>query len=232
MRLTSDIYDLLPEDSILKAVDEAELAALLEFGVTKRYAPRQTVFEEGDDGDSMMIVLAGRLKVSVMSIGGKETLLDYIDKGNIAGEIAMLDGGPRAATVSAVEATDVMILHRRDLLPWLAKHTDAALKIIQTLCLRLRNTNALVQDQATLAMGPRLAKGLLRMLDSHGDREADGSVKLRMSQGELGNYVALSRENVNRQLRLWSEDGLVVLTRGAISVSNLEPLEDIADEWD
>ncbi|MFN3232503.1 MAG: Crp/Fnr family transcriptional regulator [Alphaproteobacteria bacterium] len=232
MRITSDIYELLPDDSILKAVDADELAALLEFGVTRRFSPRQTVFEEGDDGDSMMIVLSGRLKVSVMSIGGKETLLDYIDKGNIAGEVAMLDGGPRAATVSAVERTDVMILHRRDLLPWLAQHTDAALKIIQTLCGRLRTTNALVQDQATLAMAPRLAKGLLRMLDSHGDREPDGSVKLRMSQSELGNYVALSRENVNRQLRLWSEEGLVVLTRGAIRVTNLEPLEDIADEWD
>jgi len=232
MRLAPDIYEMLPEDSILKGMDPDELEALLEFGVTRRYTPRQVLFEEGDEGDSMMIVLSGRLKVSVMSLSGKETLLDYIDKGNIVGEVAMLDGGPRAATITAIEPSEVMILHRRDLLPWLGRHTGAALNIIQTLCRRLRNTNALVQDQATLGMGPRLAKGLLRMLDSHGEAIGGGSVKLRMSQSELGSYVALSRENVNRQLQVWVSEGIIALSRGHITVMQIEALEDIAEDWE
>jgi CRP/FNR family cyclic AMP-dependent transcriptional regulator len=229
MRLPDHVLSALPDDSILKEIDSADFDALLSLAVPRRFRRGQTVFEEGDTGDSMMIVLSGRLKVSVVSAQGRETVLDYIGPGGIAGEVAVLDGGPRTATLTALESTEVVLLLRRDLFPYLARHTDVALRVIRTLCRRLRRTNVLVHDHATLAMAPRLARGLMRLLALHGEQNGE-AIRLRMNQGELGGYVSLSRENVNRQLREWASEGIVALGRGSVMVLAPQTLARIAEE--
>ena len=139
-----------------------------------------------------------------------------------------------AAGVTAVEASEVMMLTRRDLLPFLARHHDVALRVIGVLCARLRRTNDLVEASSTaLGIGPRLARGLLRLagIAANGDVDVDeGPHPLKITQGELAAHVGLARENVNRQLREWEEAGLLELGRGRLSLRDAAALAEIAEE--
>jgi CRP-like cAMP-binding protein len=220
----------LPAQSVLTSLSAEEFESLFAFAVSRRLARGEVLFERDDPGDSMMVVVSGTLKACTITSRGREVVFDYIGSGGPVGEIALLDGAPRTARVVAMEPAELVVLQRRFLLPWLTKHPGASLRFIEVLCARLRRTNALVEDNAGLAMGPRLARGLLRLAEDHGVRKA-GRVRLDfpISQGDLGNYVSLSRENVNRQLRDWAQAGYIELARGRISIVDHDAIADIAE---
>jgi CRP/FNR family cyclic AMP-dependent transcriptional regulator len=228
--LTERVLETLPAGSVLGLLSPAELKEFLDFAVVKRLKRGEPLVRANDPGDSMMIVMAGTLKVSVRSSTGREVVLDYLGPGAVIGEIALFDGKPRTADVIAIDAVEVIVLQRRFVLPFLEKNPTAALRIIEMLCDKLRRTNALVSDGAAVPMGQKLARGVLRLIDEHGVRE-DGALSLgfRLSQGDLGNYVNLSRENVNRQLGEWEQAGLVEVARGRIAIRDEEGLRRIAD---
>ena len=116
------------------------------------------------------------------------------------------------------------------LIPYLERHEGVALKMVEILCQKLRSTDVLLEDNTTLAMGPKLARGLLRLVADHGvEKEGGLGLSFRIKQSELGNYVALSRENVNRQLQEWAASGLIDLSRGQVSVLDAEALSEIAE---
>src|SRR5690606_18539801 len=96
-----------------------------------------------------------------------------------------------------------------------------ALAVIRALCARLRRTNALVETTTTLGLEPKLARGLLRLL-------APDTAEIKLGQGDIASAVALSRENVNRQLREWQDMGFVELARGRLMVRDRKALEEIA----
>lgn len=213
----------LSDKSLLKTLEEADLEGLLRYAVRRTFERGETLCEQGAPGDSLMIVMAGAVKVCIYCGLGKEILLDRLGPGGVIGEIALFDGEPRAATVVAAEPCTVLCLQRRDVMPFLAQHADVALRIVQALCRKLRRTNALLEDHASQAMAPKLARGLLRLVAG----QADDAI--RISQSDLGNYVGLSRENVNRQLRQWEESGLVMIGRGNLKVVDRTMIARIAE---
>lgn len=230
MGIAQGLRARLPEQSVLKPLSDEELDALFAFGITRRVARGEALFERGDPGDSMMVVLSGTLKACATTAQGREVVFDYIGPGGVVGEIAVLDGEPRTARVVAMEPAELVVLQRRFLLPWLERHHGAALRIIKVLCRKLRRTNELLEDHSGLAMGQKLARGLMRLAEEHGVTKA-GRVGLAfpISQGDLGNYVSLSRENVNRQLREWEQAGYIELARGRIAIVDRDSLSDIAE---
>jgi len=229
MALADQLIEKLPEESILRSLTRIELDDFLDFAVVKRLGRNETLIEAGDPGDSMMIVLTGTLKVCVDASSGREVVLDYLGPGGIIGEIAVFDGKPRTANVIAIENAKLVVLQRRVVLPFLEKHPAASLRVIEMLCDKLRRTNAIVQDSTGISKAPRLALGILRLLEEHGVEDANGiSIGFRMSQTELGNYVNISRENVNRQLREWEGAGIVKVGRGSISIKDRTALQRIA----
>lgn len=229
MNLSDKVYEQLPQDSILRSLSREELADFMSFAVVKRLTRGETLIEAGDPGDSMMIVLTGTLKVCVSSSSGREVVLDYLGPGGIIGEIAVFDGKPRTADVIAMDAAELVVLQRRFVLPFFEQNPASALRIIELLCDKLRRTNALVQDGSSGSKAPKLARGILRLLEEHGIRDENSvSIGFRMSQTELGNYVNISRENVNRQLREWEDAGLVEVSRGHISIIDETGLQRVA----
>ena len=176
---------------------------------SKRYRKGETIVTRGDDGESLMIVLAGRAKISNITSDAREIVLNFLGKGDVIGEIAILDGAPRTASAVAIEDTEALVLYRRDLLPVLLKNPDAMLELIQILCEKLRATSAIVEENS-LPMAARVAAGLLRLADQHGRVVKGGTlIDLKLSQRDLGSYLGLSRENVSRQLGLFRDIGLL-----------------------
>lgn len=231
--MDSGLFERLPQGSMLKALGPRAYAALTAKGVRRRLERDRALFSQGDPGDSMVMVLSGLLKAYVVTARGREVVFDYFGPGAVIGEMAVFDGGSRSATVVACEASEVLNLQARDVLRYLEGDGAAALKVISLLCHRLRKTNALVEDAAASAMGPRLARAIVRLTeDPSFAAEAGGPVVLKMRQSDLAAYAGLSRENVNRQLQEWAERGLVATGRNRLEVRNPLRLEEIAEDFD
>jgi len=230
MHLTTEVYEGMPADSLLRALTPDELENLLEYAHQRHVKKGKVLFEKGDPGDSMVLVLSGTLKASAWSVGDREVVFDYVGAGGIVGELAVLDGQPRAAQVAAVEDSEIIVIQRRFFLPFLECHWLVATKVIEALCQKIRQSSVLLEDNAGVAMGPKLARGLLRLAEEGVNGDCN-KVNLRfpINQGDLANYVSLSRENVNRQLREWEDNGFVELGRGHIAILNSGALAEIGE---
>ena len=130
-----------------------------------------------------------------------------------------------------MENSDILVLQRRDFLPFLETHPHWAIKLIEVLCARVRLTTELVEDSAFLTLPTRLAKRLVWLADNYGHETEDGGtrIELKLTQRELGGLVGLSRENINRQLRSWHKEGLILMDSGTITLVDEETIRDLAD---
>lgn len=197
--------------------------------MTRRAVRRgTTIFAKGDPGTGLMAVLSGSVKISVPATDGRESVLNIISEGQIFGEIALLDGRPRTADATAMTDCELMVIDRRQFVPFLRSEPDVALKFIEVLCTRLRRTSEQVEDVMYLHLPGRLAKTLLRLTDESGPRAEKR--KIRITQREISQIIGVSRESVNKQLRAWERSKWVRLERGGIAVLNPNALADIAAE--
>ena len=222
----------LKKNVFFSAYSDQELEDLFSLARTVTFKSRKEIFGQGDQGDSMFILLSGRVKISTFSTTGKETVLSFLGPGDILGEIALLDEGPRTAAAHVLEETRALQLQRNDFLPFIEKHPRIALQIISVLCQRLRRTDMFVEEVVTMQAAPRLARALIRLADSHGKEEEGGNIRihLKLSQGNLGAHAGLMRENVNRQLKIWVEGGILSNENGMIILHNVAMLEEVIAE--
>lgn len=221
------LRDTLRKGGVLFAdLSDQDLAGILQLASVVRYPAKQVVFLAGEEGgDALLVVLEGRVKVSLISAEGKEAILCILQPGEMFGEMSLLDGGPRSATVTTMEACRFLQIRRDDFLRFLEGHPKVALTLLATLSERLRATNDLVGNLSFLNLSARLARILLSLGQQYGKLGAGGIViGLKLSQEELGNLAGVSRESVNRQLRLWVEAGVLDYDHGILVLKNSDAL--------
>ncbi len=219
----------LEESDIFSGLEAPILDTLIAKGHLREIKAGTLLFSKNDPGESFMVVLDGRIKISNVSADGKEAVLTFINPGEVLGEISVLDGLARTADATAIALTELFQLQRRDLIPLLTSNPAIAIHLIELLCHKLRRTSEMVEDNMLLQLAPRIAKGLLRLARESGT-ELDDSVRIdiKLSQRDLGGYVGIARENVNRQLKTWREEGLLEMTDGYIMIFDMVLLEEIA----
>ena len=206
---------------LLKLLDEEDRKRVVGFAKPRRYPAGQTIFLKGDEGNGMMAVLKGQVRISAPSREGKEVVLNIINPGEVFGEIALLDGRERTADATALSDCELLVLERRDVMQFLHKSPEICIKLLVVLCDKLRRTTEQVEDVLFLGLASRLAKILLRLT------EKDGEVKI--AQRELGNLVGVTRESVNKYLADWQRHGMVEVDAGVIRVRDREALELVAE---
>ncbi len=218
--------------SLFAATRQEELDEILNFASERRVRRGQTIFQRGDNGSSLMAVLRGRVRISSVSGDGKELTLNVINPGEIFGEFALLDGKPRSNDATATEETQLLVVERRHFIPFLARNQDLLLRA----CLRypcadkLRRTSIALEEIALLDLPERLARVLLKLADDYGRPNGGGTrIDLKLSQRDLSNLVAASRESVNKQLRMWRENGSVELEDGFIVLRRPADLQRLTD---
>jgi CRP-like cAMP-binding protein len=213
---------------LLRRFSENEIDALLKYSRVERYPLGHEIFAKGSAGDSIMLVLRGSVKISSISLAGKEIVLNIIKTGDIVGEIAVLDGGERSGDAVAMEDCELLVLNRRDFMPFLENHADICLLLIRILCKRLRRTSEQVEDLLFRHLEGRIAKALLQLAERAGRPEVEGRMlELHLSQSELGNIVGSSRESVNKQLQTWQRAGFIDLAKGSILIRNPGAIEQL-----
>jgi CRP-like cAMP-binding protein len=222
---------LLKSSVLFRGLPDAELAKLANFARTVRYAARQPIYRRGDPGDSMMIVVSGRVIISSLSRAGTEVILNIIDPGEVHGEISFLDGGERSADATAEVATELLVLHRRDLMPVLRSNPQVGIGLLEILCQRIRQTSAFVEDAVLLEVPARLYRRL-RALAAHYGRDEPGEglrIQHGLSQQELADAIGVTRASVNKQLSDWRKLGLTRHGQGFVVVRDLQRLREIAE---
>lgn len=221
--------DALKALSFLGGLPDPVIDQLASRAHMKRYRKGETIITRGDEGDSLMILLAGRAKIANITSDAREIVLNFLAKGDVIGEIAILDGAPRTAGVFAIDDMEALVLYRRDLLPVLLKSPDTMLELIKILCEKLRAASAIVEENS-LPMAARMAAGLLRLADQHGRVSKGGTlIDLKLSQRDLGSYLGLSRENVSRQLGLFRDIGVLRIEGSEIVILDRDALREYSD---
>lgn len=217
------------EGMILSSMTDEEKRLALAVASEKLVSKGTTLISQGDDINQLYLVREGLAKVCLYTASGREIILDYIGPGQLVGELSFFDGHPSSASVITIQSCKIAIFHRPDLMAFLEKNGAIAIRIIQILCSRVRKTNQLIESDRSFSMGPKLARGILRLLQDHGgETHAGNSIQFAISQGDLGNFVSLSRENVNRQLRDWQAEGVIEIKAGKITVLDFDYLDEIA----
>lgn len=220
----------LLSSALFEAMKPDELDEVLRLSSERRVPRGTTLCQKGDPGSSMMAVLVGRVRVSSVSAEGKEITLNVINPGEVFGEIALLDGKPRSADCSAIEETTLLVLERRHFLPFLRRNEDLYLRLLAVLCEKLRRTSMALEDLALFDLPARLARVLLKLASDYGRQCGTGvRIDMKMSQRDLSNRVASSRESVNKQLRVWRDDGVVDLDGGYLILLRPEELRALVE---
>jgi CRP/FNR family transcriptional regulator, cyclic AMP receptor protein len=186
-----------------------------------RFGAGEVIFEAGSPGQSMMAVAAGTVRVTARSAGGYQILLADLSAGEVFGEIALLADRGRTANAIALTSCDLLVLERRDIRPFLERHPEICLKLLETLGGRLRGANARITEFAFSDLDARLSKTLLRLTNGIGS-------KVGTSPRELATITGATQKSVNRCLREWHRSGLVRLHEGGIELADLETLARIA----
>ncbi len=198
----------------LAPATQERIAAL---ATQRGYRRGEVVFSAGTKGDALFGVVSGRIRISTASADGREIFLNVMGPGDTFGEIALLDGGPRTASATAIEPAELVSLQRAPFYGLLEREPKAALELLRLCGERLRWTSGLLEDAVFLDAPARLAKRLLSLSELQGEDCAGGRT-VRISQEELASFLGVSRQAVNEQLQDWKAKGWVALGRGTVTV--------------
>lgn len=217
--------EVLARAGLFQGVDpEAAEALAGSFEVVD--TPRGTVlFSEGDPGDSLYIVLSGKVKLGRRSSDGRENLVAVMGPSDQFGELSLFDPGPRTATAIAVTDTRVAVLPKQALVQWISQRPEIGLQLMRVIARRLRRTNTMLADLIFVDVPGRVAKQLLQLASRFGSVEG-GQLRVThdLTQEELAQLVGASRETVNKALADFASRGWLRLEGKSVLILDRERL--------
>jgi CRP/FNR family transcriptional regulator, cyclic AMP receptor protein len=204
---------------LFQGVQEGDLRALAERAVTRSYPKQAIIVSEGDESDSLYMIMSGRVKIYLSDETGKELILAIKGPGQYFGEM-VLDEQPRSASVMTLEPAQFAILSRADFRAFLLAHAEVALQLIQNLIRVARGLNQNVRSLAMLDVYGRVARILLELAV-----QQDGKLVIpeRLTQKDIAARVGASREMINRILRDLTVGGYVSVEGGRITINKAPP---------
>lgn len=197
---------------LLQDVSLEALAQLSQSVRRRSYHRGEVIFHQGDPGDTLHLVRSGRVKVVLPAETGDEAVLAILGPGDCFGELALLDGGPRSASVVAMEQVETLVLGRQDFLTFFRSNMEAAVRLIVNLARIIRRSNEEVADLAFLDLPGRLAKKLLDLAEAHGQPLDGGKgieITVPLTQEELAGMIGATRPSVNKVLGLYEDQGAI-----------------------
>jgi CRP/FNR family transcriptional regulator, cyclic AMP receptor protein len=187
----------------------SHIQALAASGVQRRYRNGALLIQEGESGDTIYIVLQGRLRAFLGDGNGKELTLGFYGPLEYVGEMS-LDGGPRSANVEAVEATTCSVISRAVLLNYIAQHPEFALELMARLIRRARLATQSAGNVALIDVYGRLVR-LLNQLAQEPEPSGERRLSERLTHQELAQHLACSREMVSRLLKDLETGGYIAV---------------------
>lgn len=219
--------------SVLGLLPEREQLALLRQSPIRSVAKNRVLFRSGDDGRSVVLVIHGFVKISLVGANGREAVIEIARPGTIFGELAVLNGTPRRADAVALTPCRVMAIDGALFRRAIASTPEAMFATIRLLSERLSIATARGVEIGSLPASVRLAKALLYLAETHSVRSGDRAlIGFQLSQRELGAMTGLIRESVNKHLKAWRDAGWIEMVRGSVTLCDVRVLQDFVDEYE
>jgi CRP/FNR family transcriptional regulator, cyclic AMP receptor protein len=217
--MAADLTAILRETSLLRSVPEQDLEKAAAASRLRRFRRGQVVFTTNDPGDTVIVVVSGRVKVTARSADGGELTLAIIHPGGLLGELGVVDGGPRSADAQTLEDSELLLVPRDTIRDICARVPSAAQALTSSIAATLRRLTEATADLVFLDLPRRVAKILLSQPIAD-----DGIIRIRMNQEELAHQAASTRQTVNAALRGFERRGWIELRDRTVVVKQPEAL--------
>jgi CRP/FNR family transcriptional regulator, cyclic AMP receptor protein len=211
--MAADVAGILRQTDLLRPVPARDLDAIAAASRLRTFRRSQVVFTTGDPGDSLIVVISGRVKVVVRSADGGELTLMIIQAGGVFGELSVADGGPRSADAETLEECQLLLVPRETILEVSAREPAVAQALTASIAVTLRRLTEAASDLVFLDLPRRLAKVLLSQ-----PRGGDGIIRPNLSQEDLAHQVGGSRQSVNAALRGFERRGWIEVHDRAVTM--------------
>lgn len=212
---------------IFGALNDDSMQRIASIMLEKSYSRKSIVFHEGDHGDTLYIIKAGRVKIAKVAIDGREKTLTIMQPGDFFGEMAIFDNLPRSATAEAID-NDVRLfgLNKKDFERLVHEYPSIALRIMKDLTRRIRQINQQIEDLAFKDVHGRVSSTLFQLLETEEKIRGQQLNYLRMTHQDLANMVGSSRETVTRALNRLQNEGIISISHQQIEILDREYLAD------
>ena len=223
--MMADLVDVLRRTSLLASVPDADLAALAGASRTRRLRRGQVVCTAGDPGETLIVVISGRLKVVTRSADGAEFTLTLLGPSATLGDVSIADGGPRSADVETLADCQVLLIPRERVRDVCARVPAATLALAASVAATVRRLTDATADLVFLDLPRRVAKALLGQ-----PRDADGLITPQLTQEQFAHLAAGTRQSVNATLRGFAKRGWITVNGRDLTVRQPEMLAYFAGE--
>lgn len=220
------ILEIISQTPIFQNLPEDDLKRIRQIAKDKFYNKGQTVFSEGDDGNGFYVVAAGKVKIYKVSLEGKEQILHIYGPGNPFGEVPVFSGEQFPANAQTLLKSHLLFFPRTAFADLIAKNPSLCLNMLAVLSMRLRQFTVQVENLSLKEVPGRLAAYLLYLVQ---EQEAEDTVSLPISKGQLASLLGTIPETLSRILAKMSNSGLIDVSRGEIKLLDYDGLEDLSE---
>jgi CRP/FNR family cyclic AMP-dependent transcriptional regulator len=207
------------KDRTVEVLPAALLDKVGAVATVRTFAKRAIIVTEGDETDTLYVVLSGKARVFVADDKGREVQLNQLGPGEYFGEVT-LDGGPRSASVMALEECRCAMVKRAELTPFLEKNPELALHIVRKLARRVRDLTENVRSLALMDVYGRVARLLLELAEN---KEGRLVISEHLTHKDIASRVGASREMISRIFSDLSDGGYVRKENGQLVIARKPP---------
>jgi CRP/FNR family cyclic AMP-dependent transcriptional regulator len=212
-------HKALEDVSLFKGLQESELREITARTVNRFFPKNSIVVTEGDDTDSLYIIISGKVKVFSSDEEGKEVVFNILGPNEYFGEVALIDEEPRSASVMTTENTRLAVISKVDFQQYMTRYPSIAINLLQTLARRMRVETENIKSLALMDVYGRVAKTLLDLAVEQDGRR----ITERITHREIANMVGASREMVGRILKDLKQGGYISVEGGRIVINEKLP---------
>lgn len=220
---------LLKNCTLFRDLPASSLTKIAWLTNSRTYPRDAVIFNQGDQGDALYVVVSGRVRISATSESGKEVFFNLMGPNDAFGEIALIDGQTRTASAVAMEETVAIVIQRPHFMQLLEKDPTVGIHLLKLFCQRIRWTSELVEEAAFFDVPARMARRLIHLMPETPEGQ---DPSLELSQEELARFLGVTRQVINQYLQTWRRSGWIELGRGKLTISNLKALTEFANQSD
>jgi CRP-like cAMP-binding protein len=210
---------------LFDGIDDDELTRIAQTMTRRRFRRDEVIFHEGDPGDSLHVVVEGRVKITRESAEGEEAIVVILSAGDSFGELVLLDGAPRSATATAMEPSETLTMSRTTFVDLVEGGSPFRAQLLTGIARRIRRLTDQLAEVHFLDLAGRLALQLTRLAEeSAPGQAADIRLSTTLTQSDLAAMVGGTRQRVNQIIGDFVDDGLVRQEGGHMVIRDLERL--------
>ncbi|MCJ7858921.1 CRP-like cAMP-activated global transcriptional regulator GlxR [Corynebacterium kalidii] len=220
-----EVPEILSRAGIFQGVETTAVNALIEQLESVTFPRGTTIFDEGEPGDRLYIIINGKVKLARHAPDGRENLLTIMGPSDMFGELSIFDPGPRTSAAVCVTEVTAATMDSQMLHDWISAHPEISEQLLRVLARRLRRTNNTLADLIFTDVPGRVAKALLQLANRFGVQEG-GALRVHhdLTQEEIAQLVGASRETVNKALAEFAHRGWIRLEGKSVLISDTERL--------